>query len=82
MAINWSHLPPEVIAKICMCSRGGKDSGWHLNEATGYWTHPKCEKPSPIPAIRECELCGKAFVPDKYIPKEEAMWGVACSDCL
>jgi hypothetical protein len=78
MAIPWSHLPRDVVNKICMCI--GSKGGFSLDPATGYWTH-RCGKPSVLVAVCECDICGKIFVPDLYETAKYKDLGVMCSDC-
>lgn len=80
MAINWSHLPKEVISRVCMDSMGNKE-GYGLDRATGYWVHRKCGKPSIAVAVKECDICEKTFVPRFYIKCQLDFMGIMCDQC-
>lgn len=78
MGIDWSHLPKEVVAKICMCTTGGsREKGFRKDPETEYWVHSKCGKPSVLVAVRECESCPTVFVPRKY----STGIGIECDEC-
>jgi hypothetical protein len=77
MAIDWSHLPKDVISKVCMCA---KKVGYSHDPESGYFVCANCRKPSILVGVKECDLCDKVFVPVKY-DRYNAL-GVACSDCL
>lgn len=79
MAIDWSHLPPEVISKVCMCPMA---NGFSHRPDTDYWVHAKCGKPTIPVAVRECDTCGKAFVPKIYQNSNTCyIIGIECDDC-
>lgn len=80
MSIPWSHLPKDVIAKVCMDTLGRGHDGFHLDPATGYWVH-SCGKPSIIVAVCECDICGAIFVPKFYVKAKFKDLGVICDDC-
>lgn len=77
MAIDWSHLPEEVKKKVCFCA---KKVGYSHDPVSGYYVCATCRKPSIIVGTKECDLCDKVFVPDKYDPLNAL--GVACDACL
>lgn len=81
MAIDWSHLPKDVISKICFCTRAGHHDGWGLDQATGYWVHGKCGKPSPMTCVAECDTCGKIFVPKHHDKIKMSFLGIECDVC-
>ena len=79
MAIDWSHLPPEVIKAICMCPMA---NGFRLTPETGYFVHVKCMKPTIPTSVRECDFCGKTFVPQFHEKiKNEPVEGILCDVC-
>lgn len=80
MAIDWSHLPKEVIDKVCLCRHGFKN-GYTKLPATGWWVDPNCKKPSIMAAVKECDNCEKVFVP-KYFEKAQLDFlGILCDEC-
>jgi hypothetical protein len=93
MSINWSHLPPDVISKICMCIGKDQKDGYGYDEATGYWVHrvyrsrygdkPGCDKPSVLACVVECEECEQPFVPEKQKTVKFANMGLGavCPPC-
>lgn len=81
--IDWSHLPKEVVAAICMCTTGSsKEKGFRLDPDTDYWVHAKCGKPTAPVAVRECDSCSKAFVPKTYQDSNTCyLIGIECNVC-
>jgi hypothetical protein len=77
MGIDWSHLPTDVINKVCMCSYA-KNEGFVKGEGE-YWVHTKCRKPTIPVAVRQCESCDIVFVPKVYIPSTNL--GIECDSC-
>ena len=80
MAIDWSHLPKEVINQICMCI-GSTDKGFKHDVESDYWVHAKCGKPTVLVAVQECDNCGKTFVPKYHKKIETSFLGIECDDC-
>jgi hypothetical protein len=79
VAIDWSHLPKDVISKVCMC---GVANGFRLDPESEYWVHAKCGKPTFMVGVRECDSCSKAFVPKKYQDSNTCyLLGIECDDC-
>lgn len=81
MAIDWSHLPKDVISKVCMSSGGCGRGGFKKDQATGYWVCNKCSKPSVAVAVHECDLCDKTFVPRMYDKILYSFLGISCDEC-
>lgn len=88
MAINWSHLPPEVWEKVCFCLGRDKQDGFGLDQESGYWVHrvqnknkAPCNKPSVATSVIECDECGKPFVPAKYKTVQLSFLGAMCPKC-
>jgi len=78
MAIDWSHLPKEVIAKVCMCPMA---NGFSLEPASGYYVHAKCRKPTIPVAVKQCDICDKVFVPNTLEECHLDFMGLMCYDC-
>lgn len=84
MAINWSHLPKEVVNAICMCIGKDKQDGYSEDQESGYWVHAGktgCRKPSVLTSVIECDECGKAFVPVKQKTIKMSFLGAMCPEC-
>lgn len=87
MAIDWSHLPKEILDKICFCIGKNKQDGWSLDQESGYWVHrvhdnkPPCNKPSVLACVIECDICEKPFVPAKQKTVEMSFLGAMCERC-
>lgn len=81
MAIDWSHLPREVISKVCMSSGGCGRKGFTKDQATGYWLCSTCLKPSVTVAVKECDLCDVVFVPLNYDKILNDWMGICCDVC-
>jgi len=81
MAVDWSHLPRLVISQICMGSTKECGNGFAIDNISGYQVCTGCRKPAIMVAVKECDLCGKTFVP-KYYDKILNDWmGIACDEC-
>lgn len=82
------QLSPELESKVCSCVERFNNSGWGLDESTGYWVHlhhflkgapEPCGKPSRFCAIWECDDCDKEFF--AATPPEDVFFGVLCPEC-
>jgi hypothetical protein len=81
MAIDWSHLPKDVISKVCLNSTKDCSRSFVLDRETGYWVCTGCRKPSVQVAVKECDVCEVVFVP-KYYEKILYDWaGILCDTC-
>lgn len=81
MAINWSHLPKNVLDKICMNATKDCTRSFILDRETGYWVCSGCKKPMVQVAVKECDICDVVFVP-KFYDKILYEWaGIACDTC-
>jgi hypothetical protein len=83
MAIDWSHLPSNVLSQLCMDSIGNQE-GYALDRATGYWVHSKasCRKPSiNTLTVQECDICEKPFHPKTEEEASLSFMGSMCDDC-
>lgn len=79
MSVNWSHLSPEIISKVCMCYEVA--NGFKQDPATGWWVHNKCGKPTIPTAVKECDICFKDFVPKFYSKAQNDFLGIMCDEC-
>ena len=78
MAVDWSHLPKEVMDAVCP-DYGA--NGFRLDPETGYWVHAKCGKPRLPTCVEECDSCGKTFVPKYYEKIKLSFLGIECDTC-
>lgn len=92
MSINWSHLPKDVIAQVCMGGRNGclpyeyriatNTYSFYRDTATGWMKCTGCKKPKISNlSIQECDICENVFVPKMFDKAKMSHFGIMCDEC-